>query len=95
MSPPTMLIVDDDYFTSTDVLAHHFRRHGLQVINAYTAAEFEENTGILRAFGGFHLNWSAWSVTRNFYQPASQSSNQSRKISFGFCKHQRAETSPT
>jgi CheY-like chemotaxis protein len=41
-SESSVLIVDDDYFISTDVLAHHFGRFKLKVVNAYTAAEFEQ-----------------------------------------------------
>jgi CheY-like chemotaxis protein len=37
-----ILIVDDDYFLSTDVLGYQLKRLDFIVVNAYTALEFEE-----------------------------------------------------
>jgi CheY-like chemotaxis protein len=41
--PQCVLIVDDDYYFSTDVLGYHLKRRGFNVINAYTASGFEKN----------------------------------------------------
>ncbi len=36
-----ILIVEDDYFFGNDVLGYHLKKHGFQVLNAYTASDFE------------------------------------------------------
>jgi CheY-like chemotaxis protein len=38
---PVVLIVDDDYYFSTDVLGYHLKRRGYKVLHAYTVKEFE------------------------------------------------------
>ena len=37
-----VLIVDDDYYFSTEVLGYHLEKRGFRVLHAYTACEFED-----------------------------------------------------
>jgi CheY-like chemotaxis protein len=39
---PCILIVEDDYFFGKDVLGYHLGRQGFEVLNAYTASDFEQ-----------------------------------------------------